>query len=115
MPIRELRVKVRAVVEPDGDMFHAYAPDLKGVHVCGETAEEAACALHDAIRLYLASLAKHSEPVPLGLAETDRVHSNRLSMMWTFLKEKFGRSRHKSYVDEIVFNSVGERQDRAPA
>jgi len=69
MPVRELRVKVRAVVEPDGDMFHAYAPDLKGVHVCGETAEEALRALHDAIRLYLASLAKHAEPVPLGLAE----------------------------------------------
>jgi len=72
MPICE--VKVRTVVEPDGDMFHAYTPDLKGVHVCGETAEDALYALHDAIRLYLASLAKHSEPVPLGLAESDRVY-----------------------------------------
>jgi len=69
--------KVRTVVEPDGDMFHAYAPDFKGVHVCGETAEEAVRALHDAIRLYLASLAKHSEPVPLGLAE-----SSTTSQLW---------------------------------
>jgi len=72
MPICALKAKVRTVVEPDGDLFHAYTPDLKGVHVCGETAEEAACALHDAIRLYLASLAKHSEPVPPGLASTAR-------------------------------------------
>jgi len=70
MPVRE--IKICAVVEPDGDMFHAYAPDLKGVHVCGETVEEAVCALHDAIRLYLASLAKHSEPVSIGLASTAR-------------------------------------------
>jgi len=68
MPVRE--IKFCAVVELDCDLFHAYAPDFKGVHVCGETAEEALYALHGATCLYLASLAKHSEPVPLGLAES---------------------------------------------
>jgi len=82
MPTCELKAKVRAVVEPDGDMYHAYAPDLKGVHVCGETAEEALYALHDAIRLYLASLAKHSEPVPLGLAESS-ANASTLVELWS--------------------------------
>jgi len=71
MPKLELMVKVCAVVEPDGGMFHAYAPDLKGLHACGETADEAKKVLHEGIALHLASLTKHSEPLPVGLVAMD--------------------------------------------
>lgn len=62
----DIRVKVPICIEPDGDEFHAFAPDLKGCHVGGATVEEAKRNLDDALHLYLSSLLARGEPLPIG-------------------------------------------------
>lgn len=62
----EIHVSVFVVVEKDGDGFHAYAPALKGLHVDGETEDQALENAKEAIDVYLQSLQKHNEPLPAG-------------------------------------------------
>lgn len=107
MSIREIKIQVRGVIERDGDLFHAYAPDLKGVHACGSTPEEAAKGLHEGISYYFMSLAKHNEPMPVGLITLDREHSSDLAMAWTLLKEQvkeqfLGSKKRKKYIEEVT-------------
>ena len=62
-----LEFKVMIIVEPDGEGFHAFCPSLKGLHVDGKTKEEA---LHNAAKtaiLYLESLIRHGDPIPIGI------------------------------------------------
>jgi predicted RNase H-like HicB family nuclease len=40
-------------IEPDGDEFHAWSPDLPGCHTHGKTEKIAMKNLKDAITLYL--------------------------------------------------------------
>jgi predicted RNase H-like HicB family nuclease len=40
-------------IEPDGDEFHAWSPELKGVHTHGATRAEALSNLKEAVQLYL--------------------------------------------------------------
>ena len=72
MPIRTLRLKIRFVIERDGDGYHAFCPDLKGVHVGGATKAEAIEHGKKAVELYVLSLLQHDEPLPVGLVEFDR-------------------------------------------
>lgn len=66
---RQLRFTVDIVVEPDGDQFFAYAPALKGVHVGGLTEDEALQNALDATVLYLQSLIRHGDPIPLEIVQ----------------------------------------------
>ena len=61
-----LRLLVSVVVEPDGDEYHAYCPAFKGLHVAGETEEDAFEGAREAAILYLNSLVAHGEPIPVG-------------------------------------------------
>ncbi|KAA3629393.1 MAG: type II toxin-antitoxin system HicB family antitoxin [Proteobacteria bacterium] len=63
--IKVLRICVRIHVEPDGEEFYAYCPDLKGVHVGGTTEDEAIENVKHAAEAYIVSLLKHGEPLPL--------------------------------------------------
>lgn len=56
---------VDVCVENDEDKFHAYCPALKGVHIDGDTEEEAVKNVKIAISLYIQSLIKHGDPIPL--------------------------------------------------
>lgn len=47
--------QVTFLVEPDGDGFHAWCPELKGVHAPGATADEAVGFAREAARLYIFS------------------------------------------------------------
>jgi predicted RNase H-like HicB family nuclease len=40
-------------IEPDGNQFHAWSPELKGVHTHGATRAEALSNLKEAVQLYL--------------------------------------------------------------
>ena len=51
-----LEFQLLIVIEPDGDEFHAYAPDLPGLHTSGATQEEALSNARDAATAYLRSL-----------------------------------------------------------
>ena len=64
---RDVQFSVDVVVEPDDGVFHAYCPALKGLHVGGQTEDEALENVKDAVELYLMSLIKHGEPIPVGV------------------------------------------------
>lgn len=70
----KFKVKVRIEVEQDGDAFYAYCPDLKGVHVDGETADEARRNAMLAVSAYVQSLVRHDEPIPVGIMGSAAVH-----------------------------------------
>ncbi|RLC71531.1 MAG: type II toxin-antitoxin system HicB family antitoxin [Chloroflexi bacterium] len=57
--------RVRAVLEPDEDGFHAFCPGLPGCHTWGSTKAEALENLREAASLYLESLIAHGEPIPV--------------------------------------------------
>ena len=59
-------VSVQIIVAKDEEIFHAYAPALKGLHVDGATQEEAIENVKEAIAVYLESLRKHGDPLPEG-------------------------------------------------
>jgi len=65
-PSQPLTLKITVIVEPDEGWFHAYCPGLEGLHVDGETIEEALDHAKDAVLLYLESLARHGDPLPVG-------------------------------------------------
>jgi antitoxin HicB len=63
-------MKFRVVIEPDEDgVFVAECPTLPGCISQGRTRTEAVENIREAIAAYLASLAKHGEPVPLPITE----------------------------------------------
>lgn len=65
-PKKTLLLSISVVVERDENRFHAYAPALKGLHVDGETEEDAFRNAGEAISVYLESLRRHGDPLPIG-------------------------------------------------
>lgn len=61
------------IIEPDDGEFHAYSPLLKGLHVGGETEEEALKNAKDAAVAYLISLIKHGDPLPINNISADEL------------------------------------------
>ena len=57
---------VTVVVEPDGDEFLAYCPAFKGLLMDGRTEEEALDRVRDGLLVYLESLERHGDPIPIG-------------------------------------------------
>jgi predicted RNase H-like HicB family nuclease len=47
-------------IEPDGDEFHAWSPELPGTHTHGRTRTQALKNLKDAVRLYLDDVMEES-------------------------------------------------------
>jgi len=64
--MRGFKIKINVLVEPDGDLFHAYCPALKGLHVAGTSVEGAAELACEAAGVYLNSLLEHGDPIPTG-------------------------------------------------
>ena len=52
----KIHFTIEIIVEPDDDGFHAFCPALKGLHVGGDTEEEALKNAFDGSILYLESL-----------------------------------------------------------
>ena len=70
IPIQTIDFAVQIIVEPDEGGFYAYCPALKGLHVGGDTEEEALQNARDATIAYLHSLIRHGEPIPIGITAT---------------------------------------------
>ena len=63
-------MKYRVFIEQDEDgMFVAECPSLPGCISQGKTRPEALDNIQDAIKGYIESLKKHSEPVPPAIGE----------------------------------------------
>lgn len=63
-------MKFRVLIEPDEDgVFVAQGPALPGCVSQGGTREQSLANIRDAMAGYLASLAKHGEPLPPPITE----------------------------------------------
>jgi len=62
----QIRLGITIVVEPDGDGYHAYSPAFRGLHVDGDTQDEAVDHAKEAVAVYIKSLIAHGEPLPIG-------------------------------------------------
>jgi predicted RNase H-like HicB family nuclease len=69
MKKRQIAFNIPIDVEKDGERYYAYCPCLKGVHVDGETKEEAIENAKLAAVLYIKSLIKHGEPIPIQIMQ----------------------------------------------
>jgi predicted RNase H-like HicB family nuclease len=57
-------MKYAVVIEEGPESFGAYAPDLPGCAVAGDSREEVVRLIQEAIELHLQSLREHGEEVP---------------------------------------------------
>ncbi|MCL5006354.1 MAG: type II toxin-antitoxin system HicB family antitoxin [Acidobacteria bacterium] len=64
--VRITEINVLVEVEKDGDSYHAFAPALKGLHVEGATKEQAFRNAEEAIDVYLDSMYRENERLPIG-------------------------------------------------
>lgn len=63
-------MKYRVLIEPDEDgMFVAEVPSLPGCISQGATRAEVLANIREAMQVYLESLKKHNEPVPLPITQ----------------------------------------------
>jgi predicted RNase H-like HicB family nuclease len=62
-----LNLSILVFVEKDGrNRFHGFAPALKGLHVDGKTVGETLRRVGEAIDVYLDSLERTGDPLPVG-------------------------------------------------
>ena len=61
-----LLLSFSVVIEPDGEEFHAFCPAFKGLHVDGSTKDEALSNVLQAVQVYVDSLVRNREPIPVG-------------------------------------------------
>lgn len=52
------------ICEPDEDGYHVYCHELKGLHIGGDTKEEAIAVAKDAVDIYVKSMLKHGDEIP---------------------------------------------------
>jgi antitoxin HicB len=63
-------MKYRIIIEQDEDgVFIAECPSLPGCISQGKTRHEAVIKIQDAMKGYIESLEKHSEPIPPSIVE----------------------------------------------
>ena len=70
----------KVVVEPDEDRWHAYCPALvrQGGATWGHTQEEALKSIEEVVKMVVASLWEHGEPVPEEPSDQVRVYAEPL-------------------------------------
>jgi len=102
MPIKVIKLRVTFVVERDDANFHAYSPDLKGLHVDGASESEALENARDAAQAYISSLLKHKDPIPVGMlaGHTTYTFSALLKMLWL---KAFPRANKHWFTEEITY------------
>ena len=69
MKIRKIRMEnliITVVIEPDDGEFHAYCPAFKGLHINGETELETLQRTKEALGVYIESLRRYDDPLPIG-------------------------------------------------
>jgi predicted RNase H-like HicB family nuclease len=64
--MKDIRLRISIIVEPDDDGFHAYCPAFKGLHADGATEKDAVANAARSAVVYVESLVAHGEPLPIG-------------------------------------------------
>jgi len=57
-------VQILVVFEKVGDSYSAYSPDLPGCVATGESREETAANMHQALELHVQGMIEEGEPIP---------------------------------------------------
>ena len=60
-----LHFQLSLAVESDGDRFHGFCPALPGVHVDGDSADDAFGRLENAAKQHIEALILANEPIPI--------------------------------------------------
>jgi len=68
-------MKYAVIIEKSATGYGAYAPDLPGVGVVGETSDEARALIRDAIAFHLEGLREDGLPIPEPSVEIDYVET----------------------------------------
>ena len=97
--IHVVKLRIRILVERDGEEFYAYCPDLKGVHVGGETEEEALRNAREAVEAYIESLMRHQQPIPVGVLESSNCYTP--GQLFGMLIRSLLPTRKHAVVEEI--------------
>jgi len=63
------------VIEGEGDSFSAYCPDLPGCVAAGDSRDEVARLMRDAIPLHIENLREHGEEVPKPRSQAEFVEA----------------------------------------
>ncbi|MCX5973270.1 MAG: type II toxin-antitoxin system HicB family antitoxin [Coprothermobacterota bacterium] len=84
-----LKVQVDFVIEPDEQGFHGFCPALKGLHVDGRTEDEVRSLVREAIQLYLSSLLRHGDPLPIGCVDQEQIVPSTLNGLSHPYSEEF--------------------------
>lgn len=67
-----LKFKVRIVVEKDEPGYHAYAPSLPGLHMPGDTQQEALDNAREAAALMLKCMIEDGVPIPIDIIAPEK-------------------------------------------
>lgn len=67
--VTTLKFWVRIIVEKDGEGYYSYTPALKGIHMNGDTPEEALTSAREAAALLLKTMIEDGDPIPIDLCE----------------------------------------------
>ena len=104
MPIRELTLRIRVIVERDQDGLMAHCPELSGLAVEAPNMEELKMHMKDAVEGYVESLLKHGDPIPIGVLESDEEHSV-VSFLFNKLRKRFGIPlKTQEYIQDIRYS-----------
>ncbi len=71
--VKKLRFKVPIIIKKDTIGYHVFSPPLKGLHVDGDTEEEALIIGIKAAKLHLSAMIEHGDPIPLSLINNEDV------------------------------------------
>ena len=69
--IKQLKFKVPIIVEPDTVGFHAYSRALKGLHMGGDTEQEALENARKTAKDFLEIMIQDGIPIPLSILSWD--------------------------------------------
>ena len=64
-----ISIKVQIVIEPDGDSFFGWSPDLEGAMAEGETEQETTKTLRMAIFVHMENMLKNELPLPSQIVQ----------------------------------------------
>lgn len=95
-----IRVRLRIKVEADGGDFHAWCPDLPGLHTSGGSVEEARHNAQEAALAYLSSLLKHDDPFPVGVL-VEKPERSVIDFLADKLRTRIRSGETNSFVEEI--------------
>lgn len=69
--IKQLKFRVPIIIEADTKGFHAYSPALKGLHMDGDTEQEALANARATAKDFLEIMIQDGIPIPLSILSLD--------------------------------------------